>query len=117
VTGAPEPFVATLEPHREAIVVVARGEIDLDSISALEERLREVLDAGFSRIVLDLRNVSFVDSTGLRAILTMDATSRAAGVRFALVQGPYAVRHLFELTSTDQTLRFIEPHEIDARWV
>jgi anti-sigma B factor antagonist len=117
VTGAPEPFMATLEPHREAIVVVARGEIDLDSAAELEKRLREVLDAGFSRIVLDLRNVSFVDSTGLRAILTMDTATRAAGVRFALIQGPYAVRHLFELTSTDQALRFIAPHEIDTQWV
>jgi anti-sigma B factor antagonist len=116
VTGAPEPFMATLEPHREAIVVVVRGEIDLDTAADLEKRLREVLDAGFSRIVLDLRNVSFVDSTGLRAIITMDTASRAVGARFALVQGPYAVRHLFELTQTDRTLRFIEPHEIDTPW-
>ena len=113
---APEPFQATLDPHREAIAVVVRGEIDLESAATLEDRFSEVLDAGFSQVVLDLRDVSFIDSTGLRAILTMDTATRDAGVRFAVVQGPQPVRRLFELTSTEQALRFIEPHEIDTRW-
>jgi anti-sigma B factor antagonist len=113
---APEPFDVALEPHREAVAVVARGELDLDSAVELQDRFRDVLEAGFSRIVLDLRNVSFIDSTGLRAVLTMDSASRDAGVRFAVIQGPGPVRRLFQLTQTEQALRFIEPQDIDVRW-
>ncbi len=112
---APEPFQAELEPHRDTVVVVARGELDLDSAADLQDRFHEVVEAGFDRIVLDLRSVSFIDSTGLRAVLTMDNASRTADIGFAVVQGPDQVRRLFELTKAEQALRFIEPQEIDGR--
>jgi anti-anti-sigma factor len=111
---APEPFRADLEPHRETIVIVARGEIDLDSVSHLDDRFREVVDAGFKRVVLDLREVSFMDSTGLRSILAMNMASRDATISFEIVRGPHAVARVFELTSTEHMVTFISPHEVDA---
>jgi anti-anti-sigma factor len=111
----PEPFRTDLEPHRETIVVAARGEIDLVSAGQLGDQLHELLDAGFKRIVLDLRDVAFIDSTGLRAILDADAGSRRAGVELALVPGPEPARRIFELTGTEQALNFIDEGEIDPQ--
>jgi anti-anti-sigma factor len=111
---APKPFQAVLESHRDTVVIVARGEIDLASVDELDERFREVLDAGFRRAVLDLREVLFIDSTGLGRILTMNETTSSAGMAFELVRGPAPVHRLFELTRTEGTLRFIEAREIDT---
>lgn len=112
--GAPEPFGTTLEPHRETIVVKARGEIDTATAGQLGKQLRELLDAGFRRVVLDLRAVDFIDSTGLRAILETHAASRGTGVGFALIQGRPDARRLFEVTGAAAELEFVEPWEIDG---
>jgi hypothetical protein len=53
--------------------------------------------------------LGFIDSTGLRCILDLDAESRLDGFSIALIQGPPAVRRVFELTNTDTLLRFIQP--------
>lgn len=111
--GLPERFHIELEPHRETLVVAPHGEIDIDTIDELRRTLGEVLEAGFARIVLDLRQLCFIDAAGLRAILDAEAASRSGGIEFALIQGPRAVQHLFELTTTDATLPFIEPTAID----
>jgi anti-anti-sigma factor len=75
--------------------------------------LSEVLGRGFERVVLDLREVSFIDSTGLRAVLEIDSAGRAAGVEFAMVPGPAGVQRIFDLTGTDAALRFITPADIE----
>ena len=110
----PEQFRSRLEPHRETIVVSAEGEIDISTAGGLQAQLRELLGVGFTRVVLDLREVSFVDSTGLRALLEIDGESRGAGVEFALLRGPEQVQRLFELTQTDHALRFIDPADVDG---
>jgi anti-sigma B factor antagonist len=110
--GAPEPFGTMLEPHRETIVVKAKGEIDTLTAGQLGEQLHELLDAGFKRVVLDLRAVDFIDSTGLRAILEMHAASRHSGVKFALIQGPAEARRVFEVTGAGAALEFVDEREI-----
>jgi anti-sigma B factor antagonist len=110
----PERFRTDLEPHRETIVLAAHGEIDIDTAGQLDEQLRELLERGFERVVLDLRGVTFIDSSGLHAILDASAASDRAGVEFAIVKGPAPVERVFELTQTDSALRFIDGGEIDG---
>lgn len=112
----PEPFRTELEPHRETIVVAAHGEIDIDTAGQLGTQLRELLESGFKRVVLDLRATTFIDSTGLHVILDASTASDRAGVEFAIVQGPSLVERVFELTQTGSALRFIEEREIDIGW-
>lgn len=110
---APEPFGIELQPRRETIVVAARGEVDVVSAEQLRRQLREVLETGFRRIVLDLRHVSFMDSTGLHTVLDAAGASRRRDVDFALIHGPAAVRRLFEVTGTGPVLSFVDPEEVD----
>ena len=111
-SGAPRPFKTTQEPHRETIVVVAQGEIDLSTARQLAKEFDELLDAGFARVMLDLRAVDFIDSTGLRAILDMSAKSLRNGIDFALIDGSDQTRRLFEVTGATAELRFLDQHEI-----
>jgi anti-sigma B factor antagonist len=110
----PRPFEVALEPHRDTIVVKLRGELDIASVGALDARFSEVLEAGFGRVVADLRALTFIDSSGLNSIVEMNRSTAEAEIDFALVRGPHGVHRAFELTQIEQLLQFIEPDEIDA---
>jgi anti-anti-sigma factor len=110
--GIPAPFRTELERHGEKIVVVASGEIDVSSADRLHAQLRGLL-SGFSQVVLDLRQVDFIDAAGLHCMLDVDQASRDAGVEFLLIPGPEQVQRLFQVTRTEHVLRFTEPGRTD----
>jgi anti-sigma B factor antagonist len=103
------PFRCDVEPHRETVRIRPVGELDLATVDLVEEQLRELRAAGFTAVTLDLREVRFLDSTGLRMILLWDADARADGFAFRLIAGPPAVRRLFDLTRTTERLDFVDP--------
>jgi anti-anti-sigma factor len=84
--------------------VVVQGDLDLGAVPTLDERLTLLEQDGVKAIILDLRDLSFIDSTGLRALLA--ASSRAAndGHRLAIVGAPDSARRLFEITGTERIL-------------
>lgn len=90
----------------DVVRVVPRGELDLASADVLQDRIGEVLDAGYRDVVLDLRGLTFMDSTGVRLVLELDALARRDGLDLALIQGPPAVARVFEIASLTQRLPF-----------
>jgi anti-anti-sigma factor len=56
--------------------------------------------------VLDLRELTFLDSTGLRLILSERMAARKTGGRFELIAGPPEVQRVFELTRVLDALTF-----------
>jgi anti-sigma B factor antagonist len=98
-----------VQPARGQVNVIPHGEVDLASAPELDERLRELRESGFDRIVLDLAHVSFMDSTGLRVILDWDETAHRDGLNFELLPGPENVQRLFEITGVLQRLTFARP--------
>jgi len=101
-----DSFRCELEPERERVRVRPIGEIDIATAPVVEAQLSELTAAGFKQVTLDLSEVGFLDSTGLRMILEWDARSRADGFSFGLVAGPPCVQRLFELTNTTEMLSF-----------
>ena len=85
------------------------GALDLATAPVLDAQLAELRDAGCRRLILDLRGLDFIDSTGLRCILRYDADARQDGFSIALIQGPPAVQRVFMLTRTTEHLPFIDP--------
>lgn len=104
-----EPFRCELEPRRDVVCVRPIGELDLATVPVVETQLLELTTAGFAHLVLDLRQLSFLDSSGLKLILTWDAKARADGTSFELVPGPPAVQRLFEVTCVADWLSFADP--------
>jgi anti-sigma B factor antagonist len=89
-------------------VVAPTGELDLSGATVLEvefERLER--EPGVDAIVLDLRRLEFMDSSGLRLIAVTDMRSREAGRRFALVAGAETVQRVFEITKMTDRLDFV----------
>jgi anti-anti-sigma factor len=100
----PPPFVCTLD---EGYVHVG-GEIDLATTPELERALATSLSRSLA-VVLDLHDVTFLETAGTRAIVTASVNARAACRRLVLLHGPRHVDRLFALTGTADQVTFLEP--------
>jgi anti-anti-sigma factor len=81
--------------------------VDIATAPQLDVKLRELRDSGFDHLVVDLRDVPFLDSSGLRILLAWDDTARSEGLDFELVPGQPGVQRLFDLTGVLDRLRFV----------
>jgi anti-anti-sigma factor len=100
-----------IETRREvdAIVLALSGELDVASAPQLEQELAAATsDDDAHLIVLDLRQLEFMDSTGLRAVLTAYDVAREDGRRFGLVRGPQQVERLLSLTRVADRLVIVD---------
>jgi anti-sigma B factor antagonist len=97
----------------ERIVLRLDGELDLASVPTLEHAVESVTLDDAAELVLDLRGLEFIDSTGLRAILQQDKRSADRGQAFALVRGSEQVQRLMNMTRVDEHLKIVaSPEEI-----
>jgi anti-sigma B factor antagonist len=101
-----EPFRCEVEPDRASVFVRPVGELDLSTVPIVQAQLAELEAAGFTRLVLDLRQLRFLDSSGLRLLIDWDARARADGVEMTVIPGPPAVQRLFDLAGVTDRLRF-----------
>jgi anti-sigma B factor antagonist len=94
---------------RTAVIALA-GELDLAGAAALERELAGV-DAG--AVVVDLRGLGFMDSSGLRALAVAAQRAQSAGRRFALVPGAARIMRVFDITRMRERLDFVaDPGEV-----
>jgi anti-anti-sigma factor len=98
-------------PHRNTVRLALFGELDLSTIPNVEDQLRELHEAGFRSLVLDLRNLTFLDSSGIALILRWHRAMKRDRGSLALLAGPPAVHNVFELTGVGDILDFADPAE------
>ena len=84
--------------HEGWAVVSASGEVDVASAPALRTRLDELLEAGAARMVIDLEDVDFIDSTGLGVLVGALRRARAANGDVRLVCTNPRILKVFEAT-------------------
>jgi anti-anti-sigma factor len=90
------------------VTVSLKGELDLSSVGKVEEELERVEKDGPSVLVLDLSHLSFLDSTGLRAVVTADERARSNGRRLVIVRGPDPVQRVFAITRLEERLEMVD---------
>ena len=103
-----KPLELRIDHDHEAPRLVLSGELDLASAEELEGELKQLEAAEPPLLVLDLRELEFMDSTGLRTVVTADARAREQGRRLAIVRGPDAVDRVFSVTRLDERLEIID---------
>ncbi len=91
------------------------GEFDLGSAADVEQRLSQVEHQHPPTVVLDLRELTFIDSTGLRTILGADARARREGRRLVVIPGPPPVHRVFRIALLDQRLDFLDEEALSER--
>ena len=84
------------------------GDLDLASALDVDLTLRELERQEPRVIQLDLRDVSFLDSSGVRLILEADTRARETDRRLVLVRGPESVDRVFRITLLDRRLEFVD---------
>jgi anti-anti-sigma factor len=105
--SAPSPsFFCDVRPERDRVIVAVAGELDLDAAPRVAATVDELVDAGFAHVVVDLRALTFLDSSGLQALLSARASAERRGSALSLVPGPRAVHQVFELTGTESMFCF-----------
>ena len=87
-------------------VIALQGELDLDGVGGVTEELESAEASDAREIVLDLSGLDFIDSSGVRMIVSADLRSRADGDRLRLIAGNPRVQRVFELTGVLERLPF-----------
>jgi anti-sigma B factor antagonist len=105
----PESFFCESGRDDDTAWVRPVGELDLDTAPRLEDELAAVRAQGPRRLVLDMRRLTFMDSTGLRLVIRWDTAAREEGFEFAIVPGPEVVQRVLTLTGMDDQLAVAEP--------
>ena len=84
------------------------GELDLAGTEVLEQAVAEAEAARPDVLVLDLRGVQFMDSSGLRSVMLAAQRAEKDARRFALVPGKKQVMRVFEITRMEERLEFVD---------
>ncbi len=96
-----------------AAIITVTGELDLASSPQLEQELDDVWQSGAELLVIDLRDLEFMDSTGLSIIVSAHQRLSESGRQLSVVRGPQQVQRLLDLTGVSERLRLVDtPEEV-----
>jgi anti-anti-sigma factor len=93
--------------EQDRVVLALAGELDLASSPVFERALEDPAIAAAPLVVLDLDDLKFVDSTGLRIILLAHEGARSRGQEFAITPGSPQVQRLLSITSVAEHMQVI----------
>ncbi len=114
---AVEPFAIEVAEHDGRVEITPRGELDMASAPELEQALMPRLEGG-GWVLLDLRTLDFIDSSGLRVIVGAHRTAEDRGGRFTCVRGAEGttVHRIVEIAGIDGVIEMVDdPAEATAR--
>jgi anti-anti-sigma factor len=98
----------TTRDHAGGAHIVLTGELDIATAPKLEEEVRRLETEGRKLIVIDLRGLEFMDSSGLRALLAADTRSRERGARLVIVRGDERIQRVLRITRLDERLEIVD---------
>ena len=116
-----EGFAVEVQRRKHVTIVQPRGELDLATVetlrnaldAAVAETLRAALDGmeHGARLVLDLRGLSFIDSTGLHLLVALDQRAQRDGFQLTLLAPAAPIDRAIQLCGLDHILPFAAPVE------
>jgi anti-anti-sigma factor len=98
----------SMELNGDTARLSLRGELDLASDRRLAEMLKQVAAGDTKNVVIDLRGVTLIDSTGMRWLITADALSQEEGFRLWIVRAPGAVENALHATGMSARLPIVD---------
>jgi anti-sigma B factor antagonist len=106
-------FRVELRTDDRASVLAISGELDLSSSPELESHLAQAFESAPKTVIVDLRGLEFIDSTGLSVLVKAHQQAQEAGREFGIINGGAQVRRLLSLTGVTERLRVAdEPDEL-----
>lgn len=109
-------FRVEVQSHDGATVIAVSGELDLASSPALQEELDRVAESDSEVLIIDLRELDFMDSTGLSVLVRAHQRAEEQGRELAMVKGSQQVQRLLSLTGVADRLRLLDtPEELTGQ--
>ena len=106
-------FTVQLQPLSDAALIVVSGELDIASAPELEQMLDQVEPELTKLVIVDLRELEFMDSTGLSIIVRAHQRLSECDCELTLIKGQPQVQRLLDLTGVADRLRLVaEPGEL-----
>jgi anti-anti-sigma factor len=103
-----EPLAVTHDVQAGSATVWLSGELDIATVPLAERALRVAEQADARELVIDLSQVRFIDSTGLRCVLGAHRRATELGRVLKVRRGPAQVQRVFTITRTDKLLDFLD---------
>lgn len=100
-------FTIEVVPANERVILAVSGELDLDTARQLQAELDGVRETGFRDVVVDLRGVTFLDSTGIRVLVEEHRAAQANAYTFSLAYGEGPVERALDLTGLSKVLAVV----------
>ena len=104
----PAPFSVTTACDGSDVVVAPRGELDIAAEEQFTAALKDVLASRPRLLSVDLRELDFLDSTGLRSLLRVRDECQRHGCRLLLVRGKPAVQRAFDVSGLTPHFAIVE---------
>lgn len=98
----------------DRLILELEGELDMVTSPLLQNALSSAELDGEDAVVIDLQGISFMDSTGLKALFAVRNAVEERGHRFAVTPGSPQVQRLLALTRLDEHLRTIDAPDATA---
>ena len=99
----------SLSPERARVRVRLEGELDLSTAATFQGAVLELMESGWSDILVDLGGLTFMDSSGLRTAFELDNEASRRGIALQLTGATEDIRRLFSLTGLSRRLN-VAPH-------
>lgn len=104
-----EQPAASIERHADTLTVALHGEIDILTVDQVRRALGDAVAEGPAQVVVDLADLSFIDSTGLGALIFGFQRARDRGIGLRLSHPSSAVRQVLVLSGLLEVIELIEP--------
>ena len=108
MTPEPSQFHVTAERSGVAALVEVRGELDIATLPEFERAVTRMRAQGLERMVIDLRELSFLDSMSIELLLRLNGELTATGADLVVVRGPRAVNRIFDLMELERVLTLVD---------
>jgi anti-anti-sigma factor len=92
----------------DAVRVCPVGEIDVGTIEELRARMNEAMAATGRRVILDLRETTFLDSAMLHLVVEANTRASSDGTLFVIIRGPRPTRRTFDIAGLSERLPFVD---------
>jgi len=103
-------FELDVEDSDGRIAFIPRGELDLATAPEVEEKVLDAVRAGDRQVVLDLRELTFMDSTGVRTIVAAHKAAEETGTELKVIRpgADNPVSRVIEISGIDEALGLVD---------
>jgi anti-anti-sigma factor len=95
-------------------IVRIKGKVTFEYCPVLQSRLDSIMDEGVHEVIIDFREVPFIDSSGIGEILRLFKHMREADGEVVLMNPNYKLRELFSMYRFDQFMKILDEADLDA---